>query len=539
MIFATLMGIETFRQADLGFTSTHSDVFKPLEVFREQVSSHARSIENCWWFRPVRIDFDLPEGLPGDPLQRKLLDNLSGSIEAQGHPGTGIASEKSDLILGFYDIPEKEGSLTEKVEEIEPMIVRAAKKWNVDTFAKNYTLVVTIDEDIKSMKKRESEKITRMLMARLGALKILMIKRGDDGAADYYALGTMEGGLAIEDARVEGAIDRLRDRLVTHACAKDSGSFEKVENAVSEDDWIAAQIPDYIADASRTMAAWGYIDEPFELIEVCSPERAYLINKIMGFSRQSESAIAAHDYSIVPPEAYRMGEISGVSVSSKSGRFNVDKTRLKREDTIPVAIVPNPDYEPVEGDRLKLTGFKRYSLGIKGQPIVGPSIEFDEMAAAMLYSGSVRVSRHENGHGFRIDPNGDIVLPRVRGFVHLHQGIEEVNLAQKIGGGYKTADLFAYIPPNLDDYPYPVGCGKDIMFALSTDAARRLESIAPLGSRKQVAAFDAMDHGTNFLLLSEPLPGTDFIPDDPFYSILMLVNPDTGSIKMTDEIAQV
>src|SRR3990167_1698151 len=169
------MLIETLQQADLGFTSSPPGVFKPLEVFREQVSSHARKIENCWWFRPVRIDFDLPEGLPQDSLQRELLDKLSDSIEVQGHPGTGIASEKSDLIFGFHDVLSGEETLFDRVQEIDPIVMQAKKRDGIDTLSKNYTLVITIDEDVRSMSKRESEKITRMLMARLGALKILMI----------------------------------------------------------------------------------------------------------------------------------------------------------------------------------------------------------------------------------------------------------------------------------------------------------------------------------------------------------------------------
>ncbi|OGG31789.1 hypothetical protein A3I80_01845 [Candidatus Gottesmanbacteria bacterium RIFCSPLOWO2_02_FULL_40_10] len=77
------------------------------------------------------------------------------------------------------------------------------------------------------------------------------------------------------------------------------------------------------------------------------------------------------------------------------------------------------------------------------------------------------------------------------------------------------------------------------MFATSTDAARRLIRTTPVGSGIQVAAFDAMDHGTNFLLLTEPLPDTNFIPDDPFSIMLELVNPDVKAVRLTDEIAQV
>lgn len=538
------MKIEQFNQAklvnqaDLGYTSTPSDIYYPMQDFKEQVLAHPRQIENCWWFRPVKIDFDIQGGQPADSLQKDLHNKLSNSIQKQDHPNNGIPDVNSDMIIGFYDIPAGEGSLFERVEEIDPLIVQASKNYEIDAFSKNYTLVITINDDIASLPKRESEKITRMLMARLGALKILMIRRDDDGNADYYALGTMEGGLAIEDAKKEGSIDRLRDRVITHACAKDSGSFKIVENAISKENWEEEGIPEYIANASRTLAEWGYIDKPFELTDVCSDTRAKFIQKIMGYSRQSESAIAAHAYNLIPPADYKMGQIDGVIVSSKSGRFNVDKTQLKRNDTIPVAIVPNPDYIPGENDPLNLKGFKRYSLGIEGELIVGPSIEFDEMAAAILYSGTVRVSRHENGKGFRIDPNGKYLLPRIRAFIHIHQGVESVDFNMNINGN-KLSDLFKNIPPNLDDYPYPVGCGKDIMFALSTDAARRLIEAAPVESGVQIGAFDAMDHGTNLLILTEPLPGTDFIPDNPFQVVLEILDKSKHAITLTDEIAQV
>ena len=532
------MRIEAFYNADRGFTSSPTDILRPVRVFAETAASHPRKIEKCWWYRAVQIDFDLKTGQPTDSLQKELKQSLTHSITTQGHKLPQLPDKNTDLIIGFHDIPKGKGSLFERVKEITPLIIQAGKKYDVDAFAKNYTLAVTIDEDIRNLPKRESEKITRMLMARLGALKILIIKSGNDGNADYYALGTMEGGLAIENARREGAIDRLRDRLVTHACARDSGRFDKVENAVTRSDWEIYGIAEHIANASRTLAGWGYIDKPFVIRDIATDERANFIERIMGWSRQSESAIAAHAYNITPPPAYRMGVFDGVIVSSKSGRFNIDKTNLQREDTIPVAIVPNADYSPKEDDPLNLDSFRRYSLGIEGDRIVGPSIEFDEMSAAILYSGAVRVSRHDNGSGFKIDPGGNINLPRIRGFVHLHQGLDEIRNYEAVRG-IKVAELFRYIVFNLDEYPYPVGCGKDIMFATSTDAARRLIRTTPVGSGIQVAAFDAMDHGTNFLLLTEPLPDTNFIPDDPFSIMLELVNPDVKAVRLTDEIAQV
>lgn len=512
----------------------------PRDMLREAASGVPRGIENCWWFHHVQIDFDMTAGkLPKDPLHRDFMLQLDCSIIEQGHKTLGVPGKSSDMIIGFYDLPLDGGSLMERVPEVEPAKIWAAgQKYKVNTFEKNYTLVVTLPEDIAAMPKREAEKVVRMLMARLGALKILMIHPDDDGKAKYYAFGTMEGGLAVEDAAHPGAVDRLRDRLVTHACSRESGSFEKVSDAIGVDQWNQSAIPDIVAGVSRQLASWGYIDKPFDTREVASEARASLINHIMGWSRQSESALAAWAGDINPPDAYQMGLAKGVIVSSKSGRFGADKTQLKREDTIPVAIVPFPDYHPVPHDPLSLYGFNRYSLGIVGQNVGGPSIEFDEMAAAILYSGFVRVKLHPNGQVFQLDMNnGDIYLPRVRGFVHLHQGVSEIVQAKK--WDMNSADLIDYIPANLTDYPYPVGCGKDIMFACSTDAARRSFGVRSIGSGTQIALFDALDHGTNILLLTEPIPGTDIIPYDPFEAFMELVNPETGVLRLTSELAMV
>lgn len=513
-------------------TSAGNSPIYPMDILHREADQALRRIEDCWWFHPVQIDFDITSGkLPRDPLHRDFMLQLGASLVNQGHGALARPGEKSDMIIGFYDLPKDDRPLMERVPEEETLrILQAREKYDINTFDKNYTLVVTLPEDIAAMPKREAEKVVRMLMARLGALKILMIHPDEDGEAKYYAFGTMEGGLGIEDAKKDGAIDRIRDRLVTHACARESGKFESVPNAIEVDQWKNSTIPDVVARVSRQLASWGYIDKPFDTRDVASDARASLINRIMGWSRQSESALAAWAADINPPSAYQMGPAKGVIVSSKSGRFGADKTQLKREDTIPVAIVPLPDYHPGQNDPLSLYGFNRYSLGVEDQEVGGPSIEFDEMAAAILYSGFVRVKLHPNGQGFQLDmQNGNIYLPRVRGFVHLHQGVSNI----------KEDDFVEYVPANLRDYPYPVGCGKDIMFACSTDAARRSFGAHSIGSGIQIALFDASNHGTNVLLLTEPIVGTDFIPFDPFQEFMKLVNPETGVVSFTSELAMV
>lgn len=539
-----------------------------------------RPIENCWWANPVKIDFDLEYGdvPPSDPHHQRFMTGLVESlgrqvIKGEHHKLPYMPQSKfnhifplphspgpdSDMIIGFYDIPKVAGSLMDKVPEIEPMALIANKKYfkeedNTNALKKNYTVVVTIDEDIAKMPKRKAEEITRMLMIRLGAMKVVMIHPNKENSreVDYYALGTMEGGLAVEYADRPGAIDRLRDRLVTHACAKDSGSFEEQLDVISEKDWRKAKVPEFIGQVSRQLAEWGYIDKPFDITTVASEERAKLIEYIMRWSgsRQNESAVAAFEPMINVPEKFRMGEATGVIVSSLSGRFGADKRLLTKSDTVPVAIVRRKDYEPNPKDPLALEGFDRYSLGVVGQKkgeVGGPSIEFDEMSAAMMYSGFVRVSLHESGMGYKLDPNGTIVIPRVRGFVHMHQGIDEISSKIIPDLGRSARELTEYVRANFIDFPYPVGCGKDIMFACSTDAARRSQVVhyreedpnyqLPPGA--QVVFFDALDHGTNALVVTEPLPGTDLIRLDPFYAFRQIVDKYSGGIVFSDELAMV
>lgn len=541
---------------------------EPKAILTEMAERSPRRIEDTWWYHPVQIDVDLaPDEFPADPFHRQFLNDISSSLVNQtdrdGNHHAVFANslsdheyaKKSDFILSFYDIPEGEGDLFERVPEVEPPLVLAAsekykygdgKDEKFPALGKNYTVVVTMKEDIAKMPKREAERIVRMLMVRIGAMKVIMIHPNSDRSdIDYYALGTMEGGLAVEYANKKGAIDRFVDRIVTHACARESGSFVKKPNVVDKIQWDKSYMPEHIAKASRLLSDWGYIDKPFPIRSVTKTDRrAMAINVIMGYSRQSESAIAAYDRSITVAQEYQMGNATGVIISSMSGRFNVDKTELQANNTIPVAIVPKDDYHPGTDDPLSLYGFDRYSLGIQGagENVAGPSIEFDEMAAAILNSGFIRVRRHSSGHGFQLDmENGDIWLPRVRGFVHMHQGIDTI-LPEKIDklNGRTARQLSEYVKANLADYPYPVGCGKDIMFACSTDAAARSNGVNTIGSGIQVAFFDAMDHGTNALLLAEPVPGTDgYIPENPFEPLLELVDPKNRAIVLSDELAMV
>lgn len=516
------------------FLPTSNSSIRPIERLKEKAAGSRREIKECWWFGPVQIDFDLPEGeFSEDSRFPELIKELSASLRKQGHPEPAKPSPASKMIIGFHEIPPEPGSLFERVQEIYPLALTASKKYDTNVLEQNYTVVVALKDDIAGMKKREMERVVRMLMARLGALKIIILH------SEYYALATMEGGFGIEPIDKPEAIDRLRDRLVTHAIAKESGKCKTVPDVISEEQWRGSEVPGFITEAFRQLGEWGYIDKPFDLRSVVSDKRAGLIELVMGWSRQSESAGAAFDPAIQVSEEYRIGKATGVIMATASGRFGADKTNMNPEtDITPVTIVPKPDYQPNEDDLLSLYGFGRYALGIKGRGRPkGPSIEFDEMSVPFRYSEMRRVSLHPSEGGWRLDPNGEIFIPRVRGFVHIHQGIREIR--PQIFWGKNALQLVEYVPANLKDYPYPVGCGKDIMFACTADATRRSRGVNDLESGYLLTLFDAINHGTNILLLTKPLPGTDLIPEDPFEVLLPLLDPEKGAIVLTNEIAQI
>lgn len=515
----------------------------PKKQLLTQAANIERHIEGTGWFRPICFSYDLPDGEEAlHPFQREFTDAFSYSAQNQGHLLLKNPRPESDLIFGFHTIPFGSEPLTQRVAEIEPLVLEASRRYGFNALQKRYIAVVPLEDDVTRMPKRQMETTMRMFMERLGAFSILAI----NPRSGYYALGTLEGGLGVEYTNRVGVIDRTRDRLVTYACAKDAGSYQGIKDAISEEDWSATNMPQYIADAFRDFAGRGYVPSPFEYSSVASPERTRLIQKVLGHSRQAESASAAEDPKARVPLIYRMGKATGAIISTVTGRTGADKRNMDpKKHFVTVSIVPNEDYQPGVDDPLSLYGFRRYALLRPGYENLVPSVEFDEMAAAIFKSPLIRVSEHPAGHGYRKDPNGKIFMHRVRGFKHVHQGVEEIT--SRTMWGRDTLNMIEYVPANLREYPYQVGCGKDIMFACSTDATARSIGAQNPDSGIAVALFDAINHGTNVLLLAEPIPGTDYIPEDPYEIYMRFVNkyPDDlldyerEVIQFTDELAQI
>jgi hypothetical protein len=502
---------------------------RPMERLKEQAAVADRSIEKCWWFRPVQIDFDLPqEGLDSLPeSQQRIFHELKDAIIEQGHPHPGEPSEQSDMIIGFHSIPEGTEDFEKRVKEVEAKIYLASKRYSTNAFQQRYTVVISAPEDFTRMSKREMEHNMRTVLARVGALKVIV------NSPETMGLFTMEGGLGTELKSDTDGFRKLRDRLVTHACAESSGGYDRVKGVIGREALSSSSVAEYMVRLFHKFGEWGYIYPPFAITEVASDRRARLANRMLGWSGQSESAGAAQEPLLVVPDKYQMGNASGAFLTTGSGRFNIDKTRLRMDDILVVSVIPKSGYQPRSEEQLSLDNFKRYALDDR----LVPSIEFDEMAAALFRSPDVRVSRHPDGDGWKLDDNGDVVLKRARAFLHTHIAIESI-LPMKIWG--KTAgSLVEYVPIDLEQYPYPFGCGVHMSFSCSTDVVHRSRGIQDVNSGVMMTFFDAANHGLHMIILTEPIPGTDKIPDDPYYPLYELMNPEKGSVRVTHELPMI
>lgn len=133
-----------------------------------------------------------------------------------------------------------------------------------------------------------------------------------------------------------------------------------------------------------------------------------------------------------------------------------------------------------------------------------PSVEADEFVAAILNSPRVRVAPH----------------PLIY--------------------GQNALMLVEYIPANFQVAAYHVGCGRDQTLAISVDAVRRSRAIQNPYSAYLMAFFNAFGHSDNLLVATKPLPGTDYIPEDPLSEVLLpLIDKDTGPVRLTEELARV
>ncbi len=494
--------------------------YRPIEALQRHVADADRSVADCAWFRSVKLALVLPDDVELDAAQRELLEKLRHAFKAGGHEVQPEPTRDSDLILGFHTIPLSDAPLRSRIEEVvPPVVVQMRDRYNLDGLHPNLVVAVSVTEDLHNMPHVEVEELARVAMSRIGAFKMLFIKV-DEATLDpeYYVFTTIEGGHPTIFRSAPDCFQELRDRLVTHACANEAGGYESVKDAITLEDWAKCRTVDYITAAGRRLGELGHLDPPVDVAEWASQERAQLVRFLLGWQRQAAGAMIAFAPDLQIPEQYRSNTFTGTPIVTCTGREDVDKTDMQRDEVVAVTL---------RDDAL-------YAFGIEGKRIKGPSIEGDELVGGMMASEPVRLSKHPEGYVF--DPQGDIVVPRIGAIVHTHRGVEEVRPIQVNG---REVNVVEHIRPNVEDFPYAVGCGKDMMFEISRDGMARSIGASDADSPALIGMFDVANHGTNFFVYVAPRPGTNVIPRNPFENFLRLVDPDDlGALKLTDEVPQ-
>lgn len=495
-------------------------VYHPVEELHHHVAAVERSVADCAWFRPVMIAPALLDQSELDRAQTELLERLTQSFAADGHMIQSEPTRDSDIILAFHSVPGGSAPIAERMEEVEPLVaLQVRDRYDLDGLHPNLILVISLSDDLAALPHVEVENVARMAMARIGAFKVLFVKTDPEtGTAEYYIFATVEGGHPTIDRSDPDCFDELRDRLVTHACANEAGGYTPVRNAIPPEDWDDCRTVDYLIDVGKQLGAMGHLDPPLDAAQWTSEERAKLVRFLLGWQRQAPGAIIAFAPDLQVPDEYRSPTFTGVPIVTCTGREEVDKTNMQRDEVVAVSL---PD------DTL-------YAFGVQGQRLKAPSIEGDELVGGMLSSPPVRLSEHPDG--YVIDPDGDIVVPRIWAIVHTHRGVEEVRPIQVDG---REVQVVEHIRPNVEEFPYAVGCGKDMMFDISRDGMARSTAAMDPNSPAVVGMFDVANHGTNFFLYCAPRPGTDVVPRNPFENFLALLAPDgDAAIKLTTEVPQ-
>ncbi|MFE0063266.1 hypothetical protein, partial [Streptomyces sp. NPDC059003] len=302
--------------------------------------------------------------------------------------------------------------------------------------------------------------IGRATMARMASPRVVLVNRHVREAT----LITLEGGHPTETTDLA---DRMRDRLVSAACAHEVGDrYDVLPDALPASAWAATCAPEHLAAAGHRMGRLGLLPEPERVDRYVSHELAALYQEFLGWRRMSEGMLFVYD-----------PDLEAVVVTA-SGSWDVDKRALRRGEV--TVLAP----KPVDG-HLQV-------LAPEGHDVKGPSVEAWEVCAFLAAAPTVRVSRTASG-SWALDPDGEREVPAIRGGVHAHVGVRHADPA-----------VIESVPPHRELYPYGFGCGTDLMAEVAADTVTRSHAVNdPLDPRCYVR-WPMLYHGEMAVELWKP-----------------------------------
>lgn len=449
------------------------------------------------WFAPRTISI-LNQPIEGDKVQARLLPQLVESFREQGHTVLEYPDGNVNLMIGFYEVPDTDEPLTERIPERSlPLVLTMMRDYKLSKRPENVVLFLTIRERPSEMKHKPVIELSRTAMARAGSPKIVFLS-GDRDTGELWEVTytTMEGGHPTDKAEERDVVMMLRDRLISMACARDVGADYIVkENEISKEQWETTRTPEAIIDAGHRMDKLNLLPAPKSVSEYVSSELGNIYQRYLNMKGFSEGMLFAFD-----PETDTL-------MVTASGSWNVDKRALKREEVVPIG--------GMEGHKILVYA----PQGIKPK---GPSVEAVEMYTLLMSVPKTRVSK-KNGV-WVADPNGEKEVPMIRGGIHTHVGVVRID-----------EEWVEDMGLNRRDFPYGFGCGTDLMKQLAQDAARRSRAIHDPEDPRLYVRWQMLYHGETVVELWK-----EGASDQPLQGLLDMYDPQrVGAIEYTyDHIDQ-
>ena len=449
------------------------------------------NLRECYWWKPLSIAVLNPP-VEGDRVQEELMPSLLNAFAEQGHSVLDKPAGPVSLMLGSYDIPDSEAPLPQRIPERHlPLVLTMMRDYSLKKRPENLVVFVTIRERLSEWPHARAIEIARTAMARIGSPKVVFLS-GDRHSGQLYEATycTLEGGHPTD---AKDIVLKLRDRLVSAACARDVGNdYDVVDNAISESVWQSSGTPEALIAAGQRMAALRLLPAPRQISEYVSPELARLYQRYLGMKGFSEGMLFAFD-----PETKTM-------MVTASGSWDVDKRALKREEVVPIA--------GLKDGRVQVWA----PHGVKPK---GPSVEALEMYTLLSSVPTIRLSKNESNEWI-VDPDGAVTVPIIRAGVHVHVGVRSIDETQ-----------VENIPTNRRAFAYGFGCGTDLMKELAQDAARRSSAITDPTDPRLYVRWHMLYHGDTAVELWKP-----GLPRQPLSGLLDMFDPQrVGAIQYSPE----
>lgn len=431
----------------------------------------AVELDRLPWWRPLVVQF-AGRIHPEDTALALFVRQLTAAFEEQGHTVVESSHGDVDLLLITTHIPAGPQPLRDRVpEESPPLSARVCGELGLRVGTRRTVVLAEVPERLGGLPHTAVVEAGRVVMGRTAAPRVVLVGR----EAREATLLTLEGGHPTETSELA---DRIRDRLVTAACAREVGDdYDVVPGALPAAAWAATSAPEHLAAAGRRMGLLGLLPEPVRVDRYVSEELARLYREFLGWKRLSEGMLFLYD-----------PDLDAVVVTA-SGSWDVDKRTLRRDEVTVLG-------RDTAGGRLRV-------LAPEGVDPKGPSVEAWEVCALLAAVPRVRLGRGPSGE-WVLDPDGEREAPVVRGGVHAHVGVGRADPA-----------VIESVPPNRELYPYGFGCGTDLMAEVAADTVARSRAVNDPADPRRYVRWPMLYHGEMAVELWKP-----GLPEQPLQGLL-------------------